>query len=313
VSTTHAFDLMAGGALPSARSPQLSIDLVRPLGGSWSTQKGVFAQDQVSVGESWNVLAALRRTTYELRSTGGGAAPAQRRSIWIPRLGVVYRPAEAVSLYASSATGFQADSLLGEDGRPLAPSVSRQLEAGARFALFEQRARLSVAGYRIRLDHSVDLVSPDPPYFAVPGPGQTNRGVEVEFEGRPLPGLDLSASYTGARIHNRDGSQPTAAPRRQSSLWASYRFQRASLQAWSVAGGIFARSRSLGRAEDGTYFDIPGQASVEAGVTYHADRWQVTLGAKNLFARTLYAVDAEQSFVPLREGRVVRISAVVDL
>jgi iron complex outermembrane receptor protein len=313
VSSPHAFDLMAGGDLPSARSPGLSIDLVRPLGGSWSTQKGVFVQDQVSVGESWNLLAALRRTTYELRSTGGGAAPAQHRSIWIPRLGVVYRPTEAVSLYASSATGFQADSLLGEDGRPLAPSVSRQLEAGARFALFDQRARLSVAGYRIRLDHSVDLVSPDPPYFAVPGPGQTNRGVEVEFEGQPLPGLDLSASYTGARIHNRDGSRPTAAPRRRANLWASYRFQRASLQAWSVAGGIFVRSRSLGRAEDGTYFDIPGQASVDAGITYHADRWQATLGAKNLFARTLYAVDAEQSFVPLREGRVVRLSAVVDL
>jgi len=286
---------------------------VRPLGGSWSTQQGVFAQDQVAVGESWDVLAALRRTTYVLHGGSADTAPTQRRSIWIPRLGVVYKPAPQVSLYASSATGFQADSLLGEDGRPLPPSVSRQLEAGGRFGLFDQRARLTVAAYRIRLDHSVDLVSPEPPYFAVPGPGQVNHGVEVEFEGQPLPGLDLSASYTGARIHNRDGSLPTASPRRQFNLWASYRFQRAGWQDWSVAGGVFARSRSLGRTEGGAYFDIPGQASVEAGITYHADRWSMTLGAKNLFARTLYAVDADQAFVPLREGRVVRLSAAFDL
>ncbi|QEE23799.1 TonB-dependent receptor [Rhodanobacter glycinis] len=312
-SRLHSFNLMLGGHLPSARSNELSIDAVRPLGGSWSTQTGVFAQDQIAVGESWDVLAALRRTTYALHGNGTDTAPTQRRSIWIPRLGVVYKPAPDVSLYASSATGFQADSLLGEDGRPLPPSVSRQLEAGARFGLFDQRARLTVATYRIRLDHSVDLISPEPPYFATPGPGQTNRGVEIEFEGQPLPGLDLSTSYTQARIRNHDGSLPVASPRRQANVWVNYRFQRAGWQAWSVAGGIFARSRSLGHAGDGTYFDIPGQASVELGITYHADRWRMTLGAKNLFARTLYAVDANQSFVPLREGRVVRLSAAFDL
>ena len=312
VSEPHAFNLLAGGALPSARSPELSVDLVRPLGGAWSTDRGLFLQDQLAVGESWDVLAALRRTTYTLASRGADAAPTQRRSIWIPRLGVVYKATPALALYASSTTGFQADSLLGEDGRPLPPSVSRQVEAGARLDLFERRARLTAAWYRIRLDHSVDLVSPDPPYFAVPGPGQLNRGMELEFEGQPLPGLDLSASYTGASIRNRDGSRPTAAPRRQFNLWASYRFQRPALQAWGVAGGVFARSRSLGRTEDGAYFDMPGQASVEANVGYYADRWRLTLGAKNLFARRLYAVDAEQSFVPLREGRVVLLSGTWD-
>ena len=91
-----------------------------------------------------------------------------------------------------------------------------------------------------------------------------------------------------------------------------HRFQRPALQAWGVAGGVFARSRSLGRTEDGAYFDMPGQASVEANVGYYADRWRLTLGAKNLFARRLYAVDAEQSFVPLREGRVVLLSGTWD-
>lgn len=311
-STVHAYDLFAGGSLPSARVAAQSPDTVSALGGSWSVREGLFAQDQVALGESWDVLAALRRTRWRLAGSGPAAAPPQRRAIWVPRLGVVYKPGPALSLYASSATGFQASALLGEDGRPLPPSVSRQLEAGARVELFDHRARLSVAGYRIRLDHSVEQVSPDPPYFATPGPGQTHHGLELEFEGQPLPGLDLSANATTATIRNRDGSLPLAAPRRSFNLWASYRFQHAPLEDWSVAGGLFARSRSLGRAADGAYFDIPGQASVELNVSWHMRRWQLTLGAKNLFARTLYAVDANQAFVPLREGRVVRFSGTYD-
>lgn len=313
VSAPYEFNLLTGGALPSARSQALSIAQVRPLGGSWSANTGVFVQDLLSIGDSWDLLGTLRRTTYEQESRAeGNMMPPWRRSIWIPRLGVVYKPARGVSVYASSATGFQADSMLGEDGQSLPPSVSRQIELGAKFDLFDQRARLTTALYRIRLDHSVNQISPDPPYFAVPGPGQTNSGVEVEFVGQLSPGLDISTSYTGARIRNRDGTAPSSAPRNQFNAWVSYRFQHGLWQSWGVAGGIFARSRSLERTDAGSYFSLPGQASAEANVSYYADRWRATLGVKNLFARTLYAVNAEASFVPLREGRVVLLSGTYE-
>lgn len=292
--------------LPSASSQDASLARARPLGGSWSNNTGVFAQDQISIGESWNVLATVRHATYELT---GGELPVMRQSKWVSRLGVVYKPVAGVSLYASSNTGFQVDALLGEDGRPLPPSVSRQIELGTKLDLFDQRARLSAAWYRIRLDHSINRISPEPPHFAVPGPGQTNSGVEVEFDGQVMPGLDLSASYTGARIRNHDGSLPYGAPRHQWNAWASYRFQRSALQSWGVAGGVFARSRIMGRVESGGYFAIPGQLSAEANLTYYADAWSATLGMKNLFARTLYAVNAESSFVPVREGRTILLSA----
>jgi iron complex outermembrane receptor protein len=298
-------ELQPQNRLPLAASQELVPALAQPLGGSWSTHAGVFLQDQVAIGESWNVLATMRRAMYKLV---GGNVPVLRQSKWVPRLGVVYKPAPGVSVYASSNTGFQVDSLLGEDGRPLPPSVSRQIEVGTRLDLFDQRARLSTAWYRIRLDHSIDQISPEPPYFAVPGPGQTNSGVEIELEGQVLPGLDLSASYTGARIRNHDGSLEHGAPRQQLNVWASYRFQHEALQSWGMAGGVFARSRTTGTIENGGHFDIPGQASAEFNLTYDADAWEATLGVKNLFARTLYAVNSQASFVPVREGRVVLLS-----
>jgi iron complex outermembrane receptor protein len=295
--------------LPSVTSQDAKLMRTRPLGGAWSSNTGIFVQDQLSIGESWNVLATVRHATYELT---GGQAPTTRKSKWVSRLGVVYKPAPDLSLYASSNTGFQVDALLGEDGRPLPPSVSRQIEVGTKLDLFDQRARLTAAWYRIRLDHGINRVSPEPPHFAVPGPGQTNSGVEVEFQGQVMPGLDISASYTGARVRNHDGSLPYGAPRHQWNAWANYRFQSGALQSWGVAGGVFARSRTRGRVESGGYFDIPGQLSAEANLTWYGDAWSATLGVRNLFARTLYAVNAESSFVPVREGRTFVLSATYD-
>lgn len=297
--------LQANYRLTSVASQDPGLAAARPLGGSWSTNIGVFLQDQMAIGASWSVLATVRHATYELE---GGMAPTLRQSKWVPRLGVVYKPADVVSVYASSNTGFQVNTPLGEDGRPLTPSVSRQVELGTRLDLFDKRARLSAAWYRIRLDHSIEPVSAQPPYFARPGPGQTNTGVEVEFDGRVLPGLDVSASYTRARVRNHDGSLPYGVPRHQSSAWASYRFQNGVLQSWGAAGGLFARSRTQGIADNGGYFDIPGQVSAEANLTYYGGAWSATLGVKNLFAHTLYAVNAESSFVPIREGRVITLS-----
>ena len=295
--------------LPSVASQDMRLASVLPLGGSWSTHSGIFAQDQVAIGASWSVLATVRHASYELAGTSTAAL---RRSRWVPRLGVVYKPVDGVSVYASSNTGFQVNTLLGQDGHPLPPSVSHQIEMGTRLDLLDNRARLSAAWYRISVDHSVDQVSPEPPYFAAPGPGQNHTGVELEFDGRIGPGLDVSASYTGARVRNRDGSLPYGVPRHQSSVWASYRFQSGNSQPWSMAGGLFARSHTQGITDGGGYFRIPGQVSAEANLSYAAGRWSTTLGVRNLFAATLYAVNAQSSFLPVREGRVVTLSGTYD-
>lgn len=287
---------------------------VQHLGGSWQTNAGLYFQDQVAIGDRWNVLAALRRTSYRLDTRWEDGSPRRvDESRWIPKLGVVYKVSPTVSLYADSSTGFQPDPLLGKDGQPLPVATSRQLEVGGKFDLFDQRARLTAALYRIRVDHSVDLVSPEPPFFATPGPGQTNRGLEVEFAGRIAPGLDVLASLTEARIRNNDDTRPTGAPKHQAAVWASYRFGTGALKPWGVAAGVLARSRSLGRTSaDGQYFGIPGQASVETNVSRYGPNWRVTLGVKNLFARTLYAVNFDETFVPIRQGRVVLLTGVYD-
>ena len=283
-------------------------------GDPWQIDHALFVQDQIALGEHWNALLALRRTTYELVTLDAADNPmTEHKSQWVPNAGLLYRFTPALSLYASATSGFQADTVLGKDGQPLLPTRSRQLETGAKLMLFDQRAMLTVAAYRIMLDHSTDLSSPKPPYYGVPGPGQTNRGAELEFNGNPLPGLDLSAAYTDAVVRNHDGSLTTGTPRQHFNLWTSYRFQRGILRGWGVAGGVLARSASRGQLSDGSaYFAIPGQARVDANVSYQAKRWRVTLGVRNLFDRTLYDPDFNEAFVPLHRGRSVLLSGSRD-
>jgi iron complex outermembrane receptor protein len=283
---------------------------VQALGGSWQTNAGLYLQDQMAIGEQWNVLVALRRTQYELETRWQDGSPRRvHKSRWIPKLGVVYKISPTIAVYADTSTGFQPDPLLGKDGQPLPVATSRQVELGAKFDLFDQRARLTAALYRIHVDHSIDLVSPEPPFFATPGPGQTNRGLELEFAGQVAPGLDVLASLTEAHISNHDDTRPTGAPKHQAAVWASYRFGEGTVKPWGVAAGILARSRSLGRtSSDGRYFGIPGQASVETNVSRYGEHWRLTLGVKNLFARTLYAVNFDETFVPIRQGRVVLLT-----
>lgn len=315
VTRPLAYDLRTGSnLLAKFNALAAPVTTVQDLGGSWQTNAGLYLQDQIEIGERWNVLAALRRTTYEVETHWtDGTARTIRKARWIPKLGVVYKVSPTVAVYADTSTGFQPDPLLGTDGQPLPAATSRQVELGGKFDLFDQRARLTAAVYRIRVDHSVDLVSPEPPFFATPGPGQTNHGLEVELSGRVAEGLDLLASLTEARIHNNDDTRATGAPRHQAAAWASYRFGDGSFKPWGVAAGIVARSRSIGRTSvDGQYFGIPGQASVETNVSRYGQDWRVTLGVKNLFSRTLYAVNFDETFVPIRQGRVVMLTGVYD-
>ena len=308
------YNIFSGIPLPPARSAvQPSNDSYAP-GSPWSTNSGLFLQDQIAIGGYWDLLLALRRTAYELATYDANDNPLNlHKTQWVPSVGLVYKITPDIALYGSTTTGFQPDNYLGKSGRPLEPVLSRQIEAGAKFDLFQDRARLTVSWYRIMVDRSYDLLSAAPPYFFTPGPGQTNNGVEIEFTGRIAPGLDITTSYTNARISNHDGTPPTGAPRQHFNLWTSYRFQSAALQGWGVAGGVLARSRSLGQTtDDNTYFDIPGQASVDANVSYHARNWSMTLGVKNLFDRNLLSDNFDETFVPLHNRRSFMLTGAYD-
>ncbi|WP_233843767.1 TonB-dependent receptor [Dyella sp. 2HG41-7] len=311
------YNVFTGGVLPPPTSVLSSSDYAAGYfsGSPWTKESGVFLQDQISLGMHWNVLLAVRRTSYEIQTTYPDGSPWNlHKTHWVPNFGLVYKLTPNMSLYGNSSNGFQPDTYLGKDGRPLPPSLSRQIEAGAKFDLFQDRARLTVAAYRIMLDHSEDLLSLQPPYYIVSGPGQSNKGIEVEFNGKVTSNVSVSTAYTRASVRNNDGTPATGEPKQRFNLWASYCFPLGALRGFGVAGGVLARSRSLGQFSDGSaYIHIPGQADVAANVFYRTASWSLTFGVKNLLGRQLYSPVFDETFVPLRNHRTYLLSGTVSL
>lgn len=307
------YNLFTDPPLPRVSDVVQAADNVPIAGTPWSVNSGLFLQDQLSLGEHWDMLLAARRSYYQVSTTDSQGNPwTPRRTKWVPNAGIVYKLTPDIAFYGGTSSGFQPLSYLGENGRPLVPALSRQLEVGTKLNLFHEQAWLSVSLYRIMLDHSY-LFLEDLPNVASFGPGQTNRGLEIEFAGRVAPGLDLTGSYTNAQISNHDGTAATGAPRQRFNLWASYWFQGGTLKGWGIAGGVQARSRSLVQSVYSSgYYSSPGQAEVDANVSYRTDHWRMSLGVKNLFARTLYAADFDETFVPLRMRRSVVLSGTYD-
>jgi iron complex outermembrane recepter protein len=283
-------------------------------GSPWTTETGIFLQDQIALGTHWQVLVALRRTGYELQTEYPDGTPwNQHRVQWVPNYGVVYKLTPDVAIYANTSNGFQAEPGLGKDNHPLPPALSRQIEVGTKLDLFDNRARLTVAAYRIMLNSSTELTSLQPPYYSLNGPGQSNKGIEVEFNGQILPGWDLSAAFTNAIIHNDDGTSPLGVPRQLFNLWSSYTFQHGWMHGFGVGAGVLARGRTLGElSDDSAYISIPGQASVSANVFYRTPRWSVTLGVKNLLNHSLYGPYFDETFVPFQNHRTYLLSGTFD-
>jgi iron complex outermembrane recepter protein len=311
-----SYNIFTGGPLMRAAAALSANDYSEGYfsGSPWTTETGLFIQDQIALGTHWDVLVAWRRTGYELQTYYPDGAPWNPLKVqWVPNYGIVYKLTPDMSIYANTSNGFQPDTGLGKNEHPLPPALSRQIELGAKFDLLQDKARLTVAAYRIMLNNSSDLVSLQPPYYFITGPGQSNKGLEVEFNGELAPGWDVSAAFTNALIHNDDGTPALGASKQRFNLWTSYTFQHGSWRGFGVAGGVLARSRSLGELSDGSaYIPILGQASIAANVFYRAARWSVTFGVKNLLGRNLYGTQFDETFVPLNNRRTYLLTGAFD-
>jgi len=159
-----------------------------------------YVQDQIKIGEHLELIAGLRWDRFDLETTNlAGTLTARVDEKVSPRLGVVVKPSNVLSFYASYATSFLPQSgdqffLIEPGDAGLDPEKFTNYELGAKWLL---QPDLFLTAAIFRLDRS-NSKAPDPDntgLVTLAGESRT-EGVEISLVGNILPNWQASLGYT---------------------------------------------------------------------------------------------------------------------
>ncbi|WP_413765359.1 TonB-dependent siderophore receptor [Variovorax sp. Varisp41] len=285
-----------------------------------------FFQDSIHLGDRWIAVAALRYQAWS--QTAGRGRPFKANtdtdgSKVLPRLGLVYKWSDNLSLYGSYTESLKPSSTIAplSSGYVLdasvAPEQGRSWELGAKLdlaggltgtvALFDIRKKNVLVSQFNDVTKLTD--------WRTSGAARS-RGLEVDVAGELGKNWSAIASY--AYIDAKTTEDPLYAGNR---LWNVAR-QTASLSAVYDFGQVFGAEGRL-RVGGGVHyvgkrpgdsansFMLPGYTTADAFATYdtriHGRKVKFQLNVKNLFDKTYYPSAANTYFISMGDARQVSL------
>jgi iron complex outermembrane recepter protein len=264
--------------------PDLSGLTPFPAFDTESDRVGVFLQDQITILDNVIIVGGLRYDSVDFRNVEDGTG--QSNSAWSPRLGVVYRPLENLSLYASYAQAFVPNSAQGIDGNFLEPERSEGFEIGIKTELLDGNLLATLAFFDITKRNVATVVDPLTGASAATG-AQRSQGIELDVIGEILPGWNVIGfyAYTDARVTEDNvipvGNRLLNAPRHSAGLWSTYTIQSGDLQGLGFGLGVNYVSNRFGNLNND--FELGDYFLTNAALFYRRDNWQLALNVNNVF------------------------------
>jgi iron complex outermembrane recepter protein len=269
------------------------------LGDSEAVRWGLYVQDAVRLTERLSVVGGVRYDRFDDRNRLNGAGFETEATTL--RGGVIYRPVEGLSLYASWSEGFEPQGIGSQDplaGGPFDPVTGEQIELGAKGELMGGRLQFGAALYNIKrrnllqntgLDAGSDGVDDLAPIGEV-----TSTGFEVETTFDLTSNWVVTANYAyndaritgtvpGQSLTNAVGDRFANAPEHQAGLWTRYDFDSIGFSAAIGAEYVGERLSLDGqRVKPYTIFD----ASL---IKRFGERFEALVRIDNLFDETYAA------------------------
>lgn len=256
-------------------------------------QTGIYAQDQIKLGDRWVASVGVRNdhaiTRVTDRASGGAFRIADDKVT--TRAGLVYLGPSGWAPYISYSTSFTPTATIDSlTGRAFAPETSRQYEAGLRFQPVGRNDSYSVAIFDLRRKNYITY---DQNFM----PKQTGealvRGLEFEGKVAPLPGMNLIGAYSytpTARVISSAtpaaiGRQAVAMSRHKASLWVDQRFD-GGLQL-GLGGRYVGPNR--GNEEAVRPYKVPAYLVLDALAAIDLGRWRLAVNARNLLDKAYFA------------------------
>lgn len=208
-----------------------------PLGDSHrrldSRQYGLFLSDRISFNEQWQTVLGGREVRLDEESfdKDGVRDRHTQRYVFLPQAALIYKPVSDLSLYTQYSKGLslggQAPWFASNAYNTLAPTVSRQIEAGIKYDW--QRMSFTAALFQMRQAYQYSRPDADGGFTYVQQGQQKNTGLELSANGWATQRLQIAASVAAIRSRVEgtgtpayEGHQTLNVPRLRASLQGDY-------------------------------------------------------------------------------------------
>jgi catecholate siderophore receptor len=257
-----------------------------------ATIAALYVQDQIELTPNWLAVVGLRYDSFDMDFTdrrGEGTRIETSDDLFSPRGGLIYKPADNVSLYASYSmtyvprSGAQLASLTPTNAA-FDPEEFENVEVGAKW---DVSPALAVTAAVFQLDRkNVVIADPNAPGESLLVDGQRTDGVELGISGQVSDAWSIQGGYAwqdGELTDRLGGTTLAQLPEHVVSLWNRYDFN----PAWGVGLGIIYQSDMYAAADNAV--TLPSFTRVDAGVYYTLnERLRMQVNVENLLDERYY-------------------------
>lgn len=186
-----------------------------------------FIQDEIALSDNFDVVLGVRFDSFDISSKNvlaDGTAISRKDEEISPRLGLIYKPKENISVYGSFSQSFLPRSggqfaSVSNASSLLEPDVFESLEAGLKWDFM---SGLSFTAAYFQNDQTIDA-SPDGAPEDLERRGLEVDGFELQLEGQVTERLFVKAGYANLSGKTDDGAElPRELPENTFSVWTNY-------------------------------------------------------------------------------------------
>lgn len=279
-----------------------------------------YVQDQIAVSDKLQLIGGVRWERFDLETTDllTGTPGNRVDTFWSPRLGLVFKPRDQISLYLSYSQSFLPQAgdqftILSPGNAAFAPETFDNYEIGGKWAI---RPDLFLSAAAFRLDRG-NTRAPDPnnPGVTVLTGSTRVEGFELSLAGKITPDWQANLAYTFLDGEVRSTTSAAAAgnrlaqlPKSQLSLWNRV----AVTDRFALGLGVIHQSEQFA-AVDNTVI-LPSYWRVDAAAYLDlSDRFALQLNLENLFDEDYFASAHGNNNIQPGEPLTVRAGVRVKL
>lgn len=251
----------------------------------------VYLQDQIELSKQFQVIAGVRVDSFDIEFDN--RLPAVNRQfdrqddLVSPRLGLIYKPAEPISVYASYSVSYLPSSgdqfsALTAEAAAFKPEEFENIEVGVKWDL---NPRLAFTAAVYQLDRTNTRAPAPTGNTLVLTGAQRSEGVELGLSGAITDRWDIVAgvAFQNAEITRRtqqalQGREVALVPDQQFSLWNTYRVT----PKWRFGLGVTYQSDVFTSFSNAV--ELESFTRVDGAVFFTvSDRFEAQLNVENLF------------------------------